>query len=69
MTAVCEKFGTGLDLSQYQWFTDIEFNPKRSVNCQARAAAIYKLLQETDGFDVLTDRDKWLEFHRKLVLA
>ena len=69
VTAVCEKFGTGLDLSQYQWFTDIEFNPKRSVNCQARAAAIYKLLQETDGFDVLTDRDKWLEFHRKLVLA
>lgn len=26
---------------QYNAFTDIEFNPKKSVNCQARAAALY----------------------------
>ena len=25
----------------YQCFTDIEFNPKRSVNCQAHAVALY----------------------------
>ena len=26
---------------EYDAFTDIEFNPKRSINCQARSAAIY----------------------------
>lgn len=25
----------------YDAFTDIEFNPKRSINCQAEAAAIF----------------------------
>lgn len=27
---------------QYDAFTDIEFNPQRSINCQAEAAAVYK---------------------------
>ena len=25
----------------YDGFTDIEFNPKKSINCQARSAALY----------------------------
>ena len=29
---------------QYDIFTDIEFNHKKSINCQARSAAIYKTL-------------------------
>ena len=32
------------DLLQYDAFTDIEFNPKKSINCQAASAAIYKTL-------------------------
>lgn len=28
-------------LQEYEGFTDIEFNPKRSVNCQARSCALY----------------------------
>ena len=31
-------------LPDYRGFTDIEFNPKRSINCQARAAALYVAL-------------------------
>jgi hypothetical protein len=31
-------------LLQYDAFTDIEFNPKKSINCQAASAAIYKTL-------------------------
>lgn len=31
-------------LTGYDAFTDIEFNPNRSINCQARAAAIYAAL-------------------------
>ena len=69
VTAVCEKYGTQLDLSQYHWYTDIEFNPKRSSNCQARSAAIYKLIQSMDGFEVLASKEKWLRFHREVVVG
>lgn len=31
-------------LAQFDCFTDIEFNPKRSLNCQAYAAALYRSL-------------------------
>ena len=67
VTAVCEKYGTQLDLSQYHWYTDIEFNPKRSINCQARSVAIYRLIQNMEGFDILAGKEKWLQFHRELV--
>lgn len=29
------------EAAEYDYFTDIEFNPDRSVNCQARSAALY----------------------------
>ncbi|WP_438829865.1 DarT1-associated NADAR antitoxin family protein, partial [Staphylococcus ureilyticus] len=29
------------EILEYEAFTDIEFNPKRSFNCQAEACAIY----------------------------
>ena len=32
-------------LSKYDVFTDIEFNPKRQINCQATAAALYVSLR------------------------
>ncbi len=69
LTAVYEKYGSELNLSPYQWFTDIEFNPKKSINCQARAAAIYRLLQSAHGFEVLSSKEKWLAFHREYVVG
>jgi hypothetical protein len=38
-------------LSQYKGFTDIEFNPERSVNCQARACPLLVSLLKLDGLD------------------
>ena len=35
-------------LSDYDIFTDIEFNEKKGVNCQARACAIYSYMLRTD---------------------
>lgn len=29
------------EAGEYDYFTDIEFNPEKSVNCQARSAALY----------------------------
>ena len=61
--AVIENFGCELDINEYNWFTDIEFNPGKSINCQARAVAIYKLIQEKAAFNVLNDRSAWNNFH------
>ena len=50
-------------LRHYQAFTDIEFNPAKSVNCQARSCALYvALLQQDDShhLDHLGDRDEFL---------
>jgi len=40
---------------RYNAFTDIEFNPKKSTNCQARAAAIYLYLHKS-GITACVDR-------------
>lgn len=69
VSALIENYNYDLDLSKYQWFTDIEFNPNKSINCQARSAVIYKMLQNMELFDVLENREKWLLFHKKYVLG
>jgi len=35
-------------LHQYAGFTDIEFNPGRSINCQARSCALFVTLMKKD---------------------
>lgn len=45
----------------YDAFTDIEFNPERSINCQARSAALYVSLYRKGLLDVaLKDKDSFL---------
>lgn len=39
-------------VSKYNVFTDIEFNDQKSINCQARAAAIFSLIVKTNKRDV-----------------
>lgn len=39
------------ELMQYETFTDIEFNPKKSLNCQARTCAILVSLAKQDLLD------------------
>lgn len=48
-------------LLRYGAFTDIEFNPEKSLNCQARSAALYVSL-EKEGLlgEVLSSRDAYL---------
>ena len=44
----------------YEAFTDIEFNPKKQVNCQARAFAEYlSLLNRGKLTDAATDFDSF----------
>lgn len=45
----------------YDAFTDIAFNPQKSINCQAEAAAIYVSLRKQGKLlDALKDKDSFL---------
>jgi hypothetical protein len=49
-------------LFEYQGFTDIEFNPERSVNCQARACALLvSLLKLRCLEDALSSNERFIE--------
>ena len=48
-------------LQQFRGFSDIAFNPKRSINCQARAVAVFVALHNTvpDELQTLGDWDSY----------
>ena len=57
-------------LVDYDCFTDIEFNPKKSLNCQAYAVALYLSLRRAGVLqEAMTDRDSFLRFHPKDVVV
>lgn len=43
---------------EYNAFTDIEFNPNKSINCQAKAAAIFVGLHESDKLKIALKSEK-----------
>lgn len=59
-------------LVQYDIFTDIEFNPKKSINCQARSVAIFvslykanllkKYIEDIELFKTLYKKDPFMLF-------
>ena len=40
---------------------------QKSINCQARAVAIYVALQKTALFNSLKSKDSWITFHERHV--
>ena len=56
------------EFKKYSFFTDIEFNPNRSLNTQARSAALIRLaLEKCDHLTDIADIEKFIEFHEKFV--
>lgn len=56
-------------LSQFRGFTDIEFNPARSVNCQARACALFVALQWRGMLDAtVTSFESFLDIQSRAYL-
>ncbi len=50
------------NLFAYRGFTDIEFNPKRSINCQARTCALLVSLMKLNCLeDALHSKDRFIE--------
>ena len=57
-------------LCHYSCFTDIEFNPKKSLNSQAYAAALYMSFKEAGVLDeALKDKDSFLKYHPADIVA
>lgn len=53
---LCEK------VKHYDGFTDIEFNPEKSINCQAHAVALYISLYKNDLVsDALSSTEQFLD--------
>lgn len=53
----------------YNYFTDIEFNPAKSINTQAKTAAEIRLMLELYGETPEMDADEFLRFHKDYVVA
>lgn len=60
MWALYKTDGLANELLNYDVFTDIEFNPNRSFNCQARSVAIFVTLYKNNLLDeYLHDKEKF----------
>jgi hypothetical protein len=46
LSALCQNKNLADQLLDFQGFTDIEFNPAKSINCQAHSAALYVALSQ-----------------------
>ena len=61
MTALWQNPGLAERLSLFRGFSDIAFNPKRSINCQARSAALFVSLSQNGLIEkVIKDKDYYI---------
>lgn len=58
--ALMENPDLSKELLQYSAFTDIIFTPNKSLNCQAKSAAIFKSLYDNGLLDCTSDFDKMI---------
>lgn len=57
-------------LFEYSSFTDIEFNPERSINCQAYSVALYVSLHKRNLLDeALSSQDSFLRIVRSATVS
>lgn len=62
INALKKNEGLSKELLQYNAFTDIEFNPEKSINCQAYAAALFVSLSKRGILsEVFSNKSSYLE--------
>lgn len=59
--ALLENPGLAEEIVKYDAFTDIEFNPNKSHNCQAEAAAVFVGLARRGLLDAVKDFDSFVK--------
>lgn len=55
-------------ISNYNYFTDIEFNPAKSINTQARAAAMIKLILDEYGCLPDFSKEEFIQYHKEHIV-
>ena len=55
-------------ISNYNYFTDIEFNPTKSINTQARAAAMIKLILDEYGYLPDFQKQDFIQYHKEHII-
>lgn len=66
VNALCENENLAAKVLNSDAFTDIAFNPKKSISCQARSAALYKLLYSTGRLSTaVRNQDSFLSEHQQ----
>ncbi len=61
INALLENPELARELTEFDGFTDIEFNPGKSLNCQARSAALYVALERLGLLEQCLDFDSFLK--------
>ena len=54
------------ELNNYDIFTDIEFNPSKQLNTQARAAAIWNTLYRNNMIKILKDKEEFKRYYKSI---
>lgn len=64
----CMRAEEIMKLLEYEYFTDIEFNPKKSINCQAKSVAVLKalLLEYGELPDIKKQRKEYEKFYKSI---
>lgn len=57
------------ELMRYQAFTDIEFNPKKSINCQAYSIAMFVALTKRNLLENIRNPDNFLKFYKEFQVS
>ena len=57
------------EISSFDYFTDIEFNPAKSLNTQARAVSIIRLLLDEYGRLPDLSKDAFIQYHKEHVMV
>ncbi len=70
IAAVKQSLGTEEinEISNYNCFTDIEFNPTKSINTQARSAAIIRLILSEYGYLPDFSKEEFIHYHTKHIV-
>ena len=69
LNALKKNFELTESMTNYSAFTDIEFNPMKSISCQARSAALYIALEKRNLLDeALSSKDNFLYILKKIFL-
>ena len=66
LKSLVQSVGLTEKLLEYDAFTDIEFNPKKSFSCQAKTVALYVHLRKNKILDVVNaSPDEFIKYSLK----